>query len=238
MEDSTKKPQFSLDTDLSDRLLARKFGANPALPDKVSYEFSKDPALLHMYYQLREEMFISVWGLEKFCGKKDQFDDVSETMIARRGQLCIGGCRLTISTPDAPRVLPMEGPDLNLKSLFPELDLHETTYCEFSRLAIMPDYRGGVVFPEMVRRFIKRMIAEGVEYAFGISPVPLARSYRQTIQMFGMSVDVHREIPIPDREEYEGIKMVLSVVDLSKYVHTLRLGKRDNLAVMETLAEA
>lgn len=233
-----KLPRLSLDTDLSEHRLARKFAGTPALPDKIDYEFTHDPALMHMYYQLREEMFISVWGLEKFCGQKDEFDDASEIMIARRGQLCIGGCRLTISTPSQPRKLPMEGNDLQLQALFPELDLQETTYCEFSRLAIMPDYRNGVIFPEMVRRFIKRMIAEGVEYAFGISPVPLARSYRQTIQMFGVNVEMHKEIEIPEREEYEGIKMVLSLVDLSKYVHTLRLGKRDNLAVMEPMAEA
>jgi hypothetical protein len=47
--------------------------------------------------------------------------------------------------------------------------------------------------------------------------VPLARSYRQAVQLFGLSWDIRHDIIVPDREEYEGIRMVLSVMDLTRF---------------------
>ncbi len=207
----------SLDTELSDEYLTRRFSRLAKKPQKIVYEFTRDPGLLHQYFHLREDMFISVWGLKKFCGQHEIFDDISDILIARRGRQCIAGGRLTISTPEARKMLPLEKVDFMLADLFPELDLHECTYGEFSRLAILPEFRGGAVFPEIARRFIKRAIDQGVEYAFNIAPQPLARSYRQAVQLFGLSWSVRHDIPVPDREEYEGIKMVMSVMDLTRF---------------------
>jgi hypothetical protein len=108
----------------------------------------------------------------------------------------------------------MEKPDFSLKAALPELDLAHHTYCEFSRLAILPDFRAGKVFPEMASRFIRRAVAEGVEYAFNMAPLPLARNYRQAMKAFGLNWNIRSDIKIPDREEFEGIKMVLSVMNL------------------------
>lgn len=206
-----------LDTELSDEYLAHRFSRLARKPEKIAYEFTQDLGLLHQYFRLREDMFISVWGLKHFCGKHEIFDDISEVLIARRGRQCIAGGRLTINKPNARKLMPMEKDSFLLSDMFPELDLQETTYGEFSRLAILPEYRGGVVFPEIARRFINKAIDSGVEYAFNIAPVPLARSYRQAVQLFGLSWDVRHDIVVPDRPEYEGIRMVLSVMDLTRF---------------------
>lgn len=208
---------YSLDTEFSEEFLARRYARLTGTPEKIVYDFTQDPGLLFQYYQLREEMFISVWGLKHFCGQKDQFDDTSEILIAHSKRQCVAGGRLTISAPAARQLMPMEKEGLDLVALFPDLKLNECSYGEFSRLSILPEYRGGAVFPEIARRFIKRAIAEGVQYAFNIAPQPLARSYRQTVQLFGLNWEERKDVVVPEREEYEGIKMVLSVMDLTRF---------------------
>ncbi len=225
-----------LDVELSEESLARRFMRPVRASHDIDYEFTRDTALLHQYYNLREDMFSSVWGLKNFCGQHDAFDDGSEIMIARKGLQCIGGGRLTISSPQAPRMLPMEKQDLMLTRLFPELDLGDTSYGEFSRLAILPEFRAGAVFPEITRRFIKKAIANGVEYAFNIAPVPLARSYRQAVQLFGLKWDICHSIKVPQREEYEGIQMVISVMDLSLFVRNHKKAAKDSYAQPDLIA--
>jgi hypothetical protein len=200
----------------SDSLLGRRAIRSTNLAKPVSYDFTDDAGLIHQYCRLREEMFISVWGLKHFSGQKDRYDDISHIMVARRGLHVVAGGRLTIASAMHPVTLPMEGPDLSLQAMFPEFNLAKGTYGEFSRLAILPEFRAGDIFPEIARRFIRRAIAEGVDYAFNLAPLPLARNYRQTMNLFGLSWNIRSDIPVPPREEYEGIKMVISVMDLTQ----------------------
>lgn len=194
--------------------LARKALRSTQLQERVAYEFTRDPGLVHQYCSMRENMFISVWGLKHFSGTKDRFDDVSQIMVARRGLLVIGGGRLTIATPSRRVPMPMEGPDFQLESVFPHLGLARHCYGEFSRLAILPEYRAGEVFPELAKRFIRKAVAEGVDFAFNMAPLPLARSYRQTMQAFGLNWKICNDVAVPEREAFEGIRMAVSVMDL------------------------
>lgn len=212
-----------------DSRLARRTLRSMQPSPNVSYEFTEDAGLIHQYCILREQMFIKVWGLQHFCGKKDKFDDVSHIIIGRRGLQVIGGGRLTVSSPAMRRQLPMEGADLNLQALFPELDLQSHTYGEYSRLAILPEFRGGAVFMEGTRRFLRRTVAEGVEFAFNMAPLPLARTYRQALMSMGLNWQIRSDIVVPDREEFEGIKMVISVMDL-------RRAKKQPTEIKETSA--
>ena len=213
---------------VSEEYLARRLARPVRKVEPMAYEFTKDPGLLHQYYRLREDMFISVWGLEHFTAQEEAHDRVSDIMVAHQGLHCIAGGRITISSPNHRVALPMEKEDFQIQQLMTDLDLADHTYCEFSRLAILPDFRGGVVFPEMARRFIRKAISEGVEYAFNIAPIPLARSYRQTMQMFGLKWELCPSVKIPEREEYEGIRMMLSVMDLRPFLKAkpVRAAKR------------
>lgn len=202
---------------LSEDYLLRRFRRPAAYAAKTIYEFTPDAALMQQYVQMREEMFISVWGLKHFSGHHDAYDDISHVMVARRGNQCIAGGRLTVCQPHENMLLPLEKQDFHLPELFPEYHLSSRCYGEFSRLAILPEYRAGAVFPEIARRFIKKAVAAGVEYAFNMAPRPLARNYRQTMQLFGLRWDIRDDVKVPDREEFEGIGMVLSVMDLTAF---------------------
>ncbi len=104
-----------------DSLLAGKVAATFHESPALDYEFTNDPALLEQYYQLREQMFISVWGLKRFHGVEDAFDKDANTLIARMGNLCVGGARILMKVPGNSNQLPMEGDDFNLEQLLPEL---------------------------------------------------------------------------------------------------------------------
>lgn len=194
--------------------LVRKTLRSARLKDPIVYEFSKDSGLIHQYCSMREAMFISAWGLKNFSGMKDRFDEISEVMVARKGLQVVGGGRLTISTAALRSEMPMEGPDFKLVDAFPELNLEQHTYGEFSRLAILPEFRAGSIFPEMSKRFIRKAVSEGLDYTFNMAPLPLARSYRLSMQMLGLNWKICSNVVVPDRESFEGIKMVVSVMDL------------------------
>jgi len=196
------------DLELSEEYLAQRF-MRPAKPsEKISYEFTQDIALLHQYYRLRAEQE----------SRFDGFDDRSQILVAKRGRQCIAGVRFTPSAAPHAKPLPMEGKDLSLQVMFPELNLTECSYGEASCLAILPDYPTETVFTEIVRHLIKKVITQKVKYLFSLSPQPVARAYRDAAQLFGLKWDVRNDIEVPNREEYEGGQMVLSVMDLAPYV--------------------
>lgn len=200
---------------LSDEYLNRRFSRVAKEPMQVVYELTRDAGYLHQYFRLREEMFISVWGLDHFCGKKDEYDDESDIMVARIGNNVIGGCRLTFSTLGGNKHLPMEKQDFILEDQFSELSLHELKYAEISRMAILPDYQNSVVMLELSRQLLKRGAEKKARFAFTLAPAPLARNYRKAANLFGLNWKIRNDIAIPDREEYEGIKMVISTLDLA-----------------------
>lgn len=199
---------------LAQDMLSKRFSRPARVPEKVTYELTNDAGYLFQYYRLREEMFISVWGLEHFTGEKDEFDEHSDIMVARVGNHVIGGCRLTFSTAEDRSPLPMEKRAFDLKTLFPQLDLTHYTYVEISRMAILPEYQNSVVMLELSRQMLKRGAEKHARFAFTLSPTGLARNYRKAAMLFGLKWNILNNIEVPDREEYEGIKMVLSMLDL------------------------
>lgn len=200
--------------ELSEEYLTQRFSRPNKTLEHVVYEMTRDAGLLHQYYMLREEMFISVWGLKRFSGRKDVFDDASDVMVARIGQHCIAGCRLNFSYPRVGLPLPMEKEDFSLASILPALHLEKETYVEVSRMAILPEFQNSLAMLELSRQLLKRAADKKARYAFTLAPVPLARNYRRAAHLFGLKWEILEHIEIPDREEYEGIKMVLSMLDL------------------------
>jgi len=221
-------------TELSEEYLTRRFLRPAHRLENITYELTRDPGLLHQYYLLREQMFISVWGLANFSGMKDEYDDESDVMVARLGNQVVGGCRLTFSRPDSPRRLPMEKAFL-ICDLLPELPLEDCIHVEISRMAILPEFQNSLAMLEISRQLLKRGADQKARYAFTLAPVPLARNYRKAAHLFGLNWVIRNDVVIPEREEYEGIKMVLSMLDLAP-VYTERKAaaqKSDSLLLAE-----
>lgn len=199
---------------LPENALERRY-AEKVGPEQVTYEFTRDLGLLHQYYQLREQMFISVWGLKHFYGGKDKYDDISDILIARSGNLCVGGGRLTYSSPKNPIDTPIEYGDFRLQKLFPELDLGSKIYAECTRLALLPEYRTKEISFEIYRRIVQYHLRIKASYGFWVAPLPLARTYRQNCINLGFPCKIRLDIEIPDKEDYQGIKMCIGVMDFT-----------------------
>ena len=200
---------------VSDERVVKRFTRMAREPQQLIYEFSRDPGYLHQYYRLREEMFIRIWGLENFNGAKDQYDDYSEIVIARIGNLVVGGARMTFSSASHPQKLPMEKDDFILREQAPELFVGNRPVVEISRLAILPEYQNSMVMLEICRDMLKLAVEQRAAYGVSVAPLALARNYRKVMFMFGLEWEIQRKIQLPEREEYEGIKMAFSVMNLA-----------------------
>ncbi len=211
---STSFP-LSSDVELSGDFLTRKFSRPQREPEQVVYEMTRDAGYLHQYFRLRQEMFIHIWGLEHFNGTKDEYDDQSDIMVARRGNHVIGGCRLTFHNAHASNRLPMEKSDFVLAEHLKDIPFSDVTYVEISRMAILPEFQNSVVLLELSRQLLKRGAEMKARYAFTLAPTTLARNYRKAASLFGLKWEIRNDIQVPDREEYEGIRMVLSMLDLA-----------------------
>lgn len=223
-----------MDSKLSDDVaLARKYTANSPFAEKVACEFTADSGLLHQYYRLRDQQHIGDFARTR--AGKDAFDDSSLTIVARKGLLCVGGARITVATAAMPQAMPMEAGELRLSKLFPELDLPEAGYGEISRLVAMAD-KNGLVTHELLRGLIKLSVAEDIEYLFALTPLPEARKIQQAMQSLDVNCEVRSDIIIPDSDAEDGVKRVLSVMDVSKHAHSLRQKKREKLMLDEPVA--
>lgn len=193
-----------------DRILRQKPAAT-----EIVYEFTKDPGLLHQYYILRENMFINVWGLKGFSGREDLHDRYSQILVAREGNQCVGGVRITLKQQRSLRKLPMENHDFILEKVLPELKLSECRYAENSRFAVLPEARSKTLSLAITSNQIQKCLELGIQYSFAMSPVSLARSYKSLAKVFGLDAKILSDVEIPDREEFEGIPMVLTMFDFT-----------------------
>jgi len=177
----------------------------------LTYEFTKDPGYLHQYYRLREEMYISVWGLKHFDGQEDSFDADCHTLVARVGNHVVGGCRLIVVNPYSDNLLPLESEQFRLQNVLPGLNIESCKIAECSRLAVLPEYR------MQVSRKLQILLTDhardvGSSYAFAIAPAAQARSYKTYLRSRGYDFII-TDVKVPEREEFEGIKMCLQMVD-------------------------
>lgn len=198
--------------------LARRMASVPKAPQEIVYEVTKDAGMIHQYCVLREEMFRRIWSLEHFSAERDAVDDNSDIMIARQGRQCIGGGRATYSTVQKRQRLPLESDDFTLANVLPELRLNACNYYEVTRVAVLPEFAKDNVVLELIGRILSRSIGERASYCFFISPMTMTRTHRRVVNRLGYTLTTRQDIEIPDREEYEGIRMHLSYVDLTAYL--------------------
>ena len=193
--------------------LIRRFRRGITPHRELVFEFTKDPACLHQYYDLRERMYAECLGLKHFSGAEDESDRNSMILIARKGNQVVGGARMNIRNPRNETLLPMEEHGVELQKLLPELELEHTTYCEFSRLARLPDYRGAEFAVQMNRAFKRKAIAHGVQYCFVLASQSQTRNYRRINLIDRDEYIIRDDIGIYPHPIYEGLKMVLSYLE-------------------------
>lgn len=215
-----KKPQSILES-MQDALL-RRFGKLPKTPEPVVFEFTTDKAMLHQYYRLRDQFFGRDLEHSDGSGGADIHDKISEILIARRGNLLVGACRLTIREGDESFLLPMETDDFKLRDAFPNLPLDKERHASISKFAILEEHRQLDILQGLCKLMYDRVIATDTRYIFVRTTRILARNWRMIANSFGAN---HTKIcydvavpPIPNFDE-QAYLVMSDITDLCNQAH-------------------
>lgn len=194
--------------EFSEAYLGARFSRAAKAPEAITYEFTRDPGFLHQYYRLRDQLFFSVWGLAALPGAKDEYDERSDVLVARVGNLVIGGYRLTYNYPGTNRNLPMEKNGFSVRDALPDMRVDEVMSAEISSLAILPEYRSASVIAQLFRELSARCVQKKLRYAFSAVSFLQAQGYRK----MGVEFDVRKDIAVPSDGD---VNLVLSMLDFA-----------------------
>ncbi len=190
--------------------------------EPITFEFSQDKALLHQYYRLREIMYRvkhnKDFDLDDYDLGEDFYDKIGHILIARRGNLCLGGCRLIVREGDENWALPMESDSVNfnLRESMPDLPLDKVRHAEISRFAVMEDCGNDDVFAGLCKIMYDKVISADIRYLFVKSPYKMARSWRFIANNFGVkTTKIIEGIHPIDKTLSSEIKWYLVASDLS-----------------------
>jgi hypothetical protein len=170
-------------------------------PQEPPFEYveTRDPAVLFEYVELRRRAFFSQykWLPEDF-GVEDETDHASQVVVAVKNGVVAGGARLTISTPEHPRALPLEETSFRLKNCpqLAQFELDRRPYGEISRMAADPDCaRGFEVSSGLGNALCASAAAQGLDIVFSICPELPARINQRNAKRRGVGFLNLMELP-------------------------------------------
>ncbi len=197
--------------------LIRRFRRNARKPEPVVFEFTSDKGMLHQYYRLRDQIFGRNVNLGANTGKEDAHDCISEILIARRGRLVIGACRLTVREGDEKFLLPMEEEHFQLRKLFPQLPLNEVRHAVISKFAILEEHRQHAILYGLCQIMFEKVVNEDIPYLFarGRNKV-IARNWRLIANSFGAKhTRICDEVQMPIDPNFPEETPILTFSDMS-----------------------
>lgn len=198
--------------------LAHRFGRPQKQKDPVVFQFTTDKALLHQYYLLRDQMFKRF--IKDYSGDTgaDIYDKISEILVAVRGNLVIGGCRVTVREGDENFLLPMETKDFKIKEHFPELPLNTERHCVVSKFAILEEHKENELLYGLCKAVFNKTVSLGVHYGFACTRYELARNWRRIATIMGATkTKICEEIEVPESNSFPGQRLYMVYSDLSEF---------------------
>lgn len=180
----------------------------------IAYHFTKDPELLDKYYKMRARSFTKKWGLRAFSAQEDAFDTISDILLAMKADQCVAGARMITHQAGSDTKLPLEDGGLQVQSLLPDLNLEDKCYAEISRIAVCDDYPDKNICIEITRLMVEKAQSYGAEYIIAVSPMPMARLFKRFYTFLGFEYFILQDIVIPDKPNYEGIRMYLILIPI------------------------
>jgi len=198
--------------------LIHRFSKIPKPQEPLVLEFTTDKALLHQYYLLRDQMFTRF--IKGYSGDTGQnvYDKISEVLVARRGNLVIGGCRLTVRDGDESFLLPMESKEFKLKEHFSDLPLNRERHCVISKFAILEEHKERDLLYGLCKAAFDKTIAMGVHYGFACTRYEMARNWRRIASLIGIkNTRICEEVKIPESENFPGQRLYMILSDLSEF---------------------
>lgn len=195
--------------------------------EEIRYVWTKDPSLLLQYFKVREQAYKEYLHLDGFSGDLDGTDTNSHILLVMDGYRCVGGARLTVKDPLVESNLPMEEDGFRLTDLFPELDLKNNKYCEYSRVCFLEGYRTGAYVDGVYRRFFEKCIEKKIKYNFAIAPLLQAKRSRRGAEKLGVKASIRYDIKVPHKPIHGSIKqMYITVIDIPDHLLEIKNEKK------------
>lgn len=185
----------------------------------IRFEVSCDATSLQAYYKIRESCFRKELGLPSFDGSEDDFDREGLILIARDGDRCVGGARLSASSSAMGTPLECEG--MPLGSIFPQLQAGEGGYCQITRLAMEPAYRTPQSVRDLMVGCVDLAIEQGFDYAFCVAGMNRARLYKRVMSVLGYDYRIFEHVSVPPEKGFSGLPHLLSVAKLDSRAQDL-----------------
>ena len=193
----------------------------------ITFEFSKCQNLLEQYYALREECFRRELGLSAFDGAEDHYDQEGKILIARDGNICIGGVRITGCSLFGQSLTPLEHKGLNVSEMLPQLSLPLAPYCQWERLVLRSEYRGMDMLKAICRALIQGSASMGYHYAFNVTGTKHARLYKRVHGNLGYDYEIYDQLEMPVEKAFSHLEHLLSVAYIPEYERDLFVGCAD-----------
>jgi len=206
--------------------------------EPVVYEFTNDRALLHQYYHMREMMYRKMSFVYDYVGEEDEYDKMSHILIARRGKLCVGGCRLTTREADEDFLLPMESSDFKLRDVLPNLPLRKFRHGEISRFAVLDDDDDHM---DITRNLMKVLTAKCIDLELGYvlfkSSALVARNNRKLITTYcGLKkTRICTEVKVPEYPLCPEVKWYIGEITMPAAEESAMLRKEKLAVTVESL---
>jgi hypothetical protein len=163
---------------------------------QVIYELSSEPKYLNQYYELREKCYRVDLKLAAFNGAEEQRDRTGQILIARQGEKCIGGVRISNASA--------------LLDVFPELQLPSENSCVWERLCLDPTIRSTALAKDFCAELIEYSRVIGFEHAVLLSSLRNARFYRLCHSALGVEFTIARKLHAAEPEQFGGLEHYLS----------------------------
>jgi hypothetical protein len=163
------------------------------------YFETADPEQIARYVEIRRRVYLKEYTwLPADFGFADETDILSKIVIATHGGCVVGGARLTISTPQRPRRLPLEEKGFDLRSCgaLKHLGLDRKPYGEISRMAARPESAHGFEISSGLAYALASGAAhEGLDVVFSICPAKPARINRINAAKLGIGFHKYQDLP-------------------------------------------
>lgn len=168
-------------------------------PFQYKFIGTYDRELFDAYVELRRRVYPAEypWLSETF-GLEDDTDQISVILVADQSGVVAAGARLTISRPEAPRLLPLEEAGFTLRAcdVLRDLRLDRTPYGEISRMAANPVYAHGLELSwNLGNTLCARAAAEGLDTVFCICPRRPALLNERNAKRCGVTFRKYCELP-------------------------------------------
>ncbi len=163
--------------DLSQQSLEQGFSYDEE-NNEIKYIWSKDPDHIRDYTKLIDLYYENELNLVDTYKNISPNDMNSYFLIVLHKNEVISGARLTVNIPDSKTSLPNEKLGFSYHTIFPELDLEHSRYCEISRYTMHINYRKmNSHYINAFRMFYELTLKLGVKYMFICSDKPRLRLY-------------------------------------------------------------